>query len=500
MPSVSQVTSLRTNINSFGGVPVALPSTSRVRERVASANLAGFGDNSISKFYKDLSELNQYRNAKICVTSTGIIKEYINKFRSEANDIVSITQDGNAVELQDEINDLLRTVNFTKSFFSDKLDEYIYFGSELLLIRIPQSGDLGEATMDDLKYPFSSIVYRTKGKDDEIYLNGTRFETKLSDGSYYIPFRIGKLDAQLDEDGVNAWYLSGDQLQSSVWKASKPLFYGLVTELKLFILKDILTNLVQIQDIVSPNLLLANVDKNTSQEKATELAEEIEKLINQYGDLTQLLASNADVTTLSQFILNNVRVYPDMLGVIKGTDKLDFSRLTGKNNEIRSELDNTESQLVNAIGLPIDLYKGQASNKYDALKNSDRLLARVVDEMMTIDESLTEFVIKYAEHKGLDTKKLKVESKLFDYSFVNGINSTYKYDTAAQYLRNLTAFAGEIKQALESTADVFDVEKMYNFLADNAEIVYPGFKDLIRPDFVNLIKKNVNEQGKSDDA
>jgi hypothetical protein len=498
MPSVSQVTSLRTNINSFGGVPVALPSNTRVRERVASANLAGFGDNSISKFYKDLSELNQYRNAKICVTSTGIIKEYINKFRSEAQDIVSVTRDGREIPESAEINDLFRTIEFEKAFFSDKLDEYIYFGSDLFLIKIPSNNDLSEAKLDDLKYPFSSIIYRAKGKEDEIYLNGTRLVTKLDDG-YYIPLRIGKLDAQLDEDGINGWYLQGDQFQNAVWKASKPLFNGLVTELKLFILKDILTNLVQIQDIVSPNLLLANVDKNTSQEKATELAEEIEKLINQYGDLTQLLSSNADVTTLSQFILNNVRVYPDMLGVIRGTDKLDFSRLTGKNNEIRSELDNTESQLVNAIGLPIDLYKGQASNKYDALKNSDRLLARVVDEMNTIDDSIIAFSRDFLEHKGVDTKGLKFDSKLFDYSFVNGINSTYKYDTAAQYLRNLTAFAGEIKQALESTADVFDTEKMYQFLASNAEIVYPGFKDLIRPDFVDTIKNKANEQSEPRD-
>jgi hypothetical protein len=82
---------------------------------------------------------------------------------------------------------------------------------------------------------------------------------------------------------------------------------------------------------------------------------------------------------------------------------------------------------------------------------------------------------------------------------VNGINSTYKYDTAAQYLRNLTAFAGEIKQALESTADVFDTEKMYQFLASNAEIVYPGFKDLIRPDFVDTIKNKANEQSEPRD-
>jgi hypothetical protein len=498
MPSVSQLTSIRTNINSFGGVTVSLPSTSRVRERVASANLAGFGDNSISKFYKDLSELNQYRNAKICVTSTGIIKEYINKFRSNAQDPISITKDGAEIELSKEINDLLRTVKFEKTFFSDKLEEYVYFGSELLLIRIPDSGELGEARMDDLRYPFSSIILHTKDKD-EIYLNGVRFETKR-DGYYYLPLRIGKLDAQLDEDGLNSFYLMGDQLQETVWKASKPLFNGLVTELKLFILKDILSNLVQIQDIVSPNLLLANVDKNTSQEKATELAEEIEKLINQYGDLTQLLASNADVTTLSQFILNNVRVYPDMLGVIKGTDKLDFSRLTGKNNEIRSELDNTESQLVNAIGIPIDLYKGQASNKYDALKNSDRLLARVIDEMLTIDESLTAFVVSYLEHKGVDIEGLKIESKLFDYSFVNGINSIYKNDTASQYLKNLVAFASEVKEALESTSEVFDTDKFYNLLATNAEIVYPGFKDLVKKDFIENLKKRANEQSEPDDT
>jgi len=258
----------------------------------------------------------------------------------------------------------------------------------------------------------------------------------------------------------------------------------------LFILKDILTQLIQIQDIVSPNLLLANVDKNTSEEKAIELSEEIEKLINQYGDLTQLISSTADVNTLSQFILNNVRVYPDQNGVIKNTDKFDFSRLTGKNQEVRNELDNTETQLVNAIGLPIELYRGNATNKYDALKNSDRLLARVVDEMNTIDDSVIEFVIDYLKSIGKYETGIKVESNLFDYSFVNGINSTYKYDTSTQYLRNLSQFALDIKATLETTSDVFEVDKLYKYLTNNAELVYPGFKDLIRPDFLKKLKES----------
>lgn len=492
MPSISQVTSLRTNINSFGGQAVSLPGSNRVRQRVASSNLGGFGDNSVSKYYKDLSELNQYRYAKICLTSSGIIEEYVKKFRSNAVDLLTITKDGNEIPESKNLNELLRSINFEKNFFGDKLQEYVYFGSELLLIKIPKSGEITEAELENLKYSFSSILYSTKDKD-EIYINGERLEL-VHDDFYYIPLRIGKLDLILEEDSGYSFVNNYSNLiQEFQWKASQPLFYGLVTELKLFILKDILTKLIQIQDIVSPNLLLANVDKNTSEEKATELSEEIEKLINQYGDLTQLIASTADVNTLSQFILNNVRVYPDQNGVIKNTDKFDFSRLTGKNQEVRNELDSEETQLVNAIGIPIELYRGNATNKYDALKNSDRLLARVVSEMNTIDDSLIDFAIDYLKSIGKYETGVKVESNLFDYSFVNGINSTYKSDTSTQYLRSLNQFAKDIKDTLTETSDIFDSEKLYKYLTDNAELVYPGFKELIRPDFLENLKKAIEK-------
>lgn len=500
MASVSQVTSLRTNINSFGGQVVSIPSSSRVRERVASANLGGFGDNSIEHFYKDLSELNTYRTAKICITAPGIIEEYLNKFRSNSSNTVTITRDGHEIEESEKLNALFRSIKFDKVFFGDKLQEYIYFGSELLLIKVPDSGNISESELDNLRYPFSSIVHKFKNKQ-EYYVNGELLSTK-GDGYFYLPLRIGKLDLQLDEDNSSNPALSGSDslLRSDTWLASQPLFYGLVTELKLFILKDILTQLIQIQDIISPNLLLANVDKNTSQEKATELAEQIEKLINQYGDLTQLIASNADVTTLSQFILNNVRVYPDLLGVINGTNKLDFTRLTGKNNEVRTELDNTESQLVNAIGIPIELYKGNSTNKFDALKNSDRLLARVTTEMNTIDSSIEEFCIDYLKSIGKYDSGIKIEVNLFDYSFINGINSSYKYETSTQYIRNIAQLARDIKETLDSTRDIFDTDKFYNYLTNNAELVYPGFKELMRPDFITNLQKrgSEDEQDKSE--
>ena len=498
MPNISQIAALRTNINSFGGQVVAIPGSNRVRSRVASSNLGGFGDNTVSKFYKDLSELNQYKSAKICQTVSGIIDEYVKKFRSNASDLVTVTLDGSEIPESQKINELLRSVKFEKEFFGDKLKEYIYFGSELLLIKVPKSGEIKEAKLENIKYPFSSILFECIDNDKpQLYINGEILNL-IEDDFYYIPLRIGKLDLILEDDSSYT-YRDGNLIQDSQWKASQPLFYGLVIDLKLFILKDILTKLIQIQDIVSPNLLLANVDKSTSQEKAVELAEEIEKLINQYGDLTQLISSTADVNTLSQFILNNVRVYPDQNGAIKNTDKFDFSRLIGKNNEVRNELENEETQLVNAIGIPPDLYRGNAANKYDALKNSDRLMARVVDEMTTIDDSLIAFTIDYLKSIGKYEIGIKVESNLFDYSFVNAINSTYKNDTSTQYLKSLSQFAMDIKETLTSTADIFDVDKLYKYLTNNAELVYPGFKDLIREKFLDelkaKIKKNESEEG-----
>lgn len=487
MPSVSQVTSIRTNINSFGGEVIAIPGSNKIRERVGSSNLGGFGDNSIEQFLKDMSELNQYKTAKICMNAAGIIEEYINKFRSNSSDVVSITKDGEEVEYSKNLNDLFRAINFDKAFFEDKLHEYVYFGSQLMLIRVPTNGSISDSELENLKYPFSSIVFATKDSKD-YYVNGERLNLK-GDGFFYLPLRIGKLDLELEETTNSGVVFDGNLIQEHSWKASMPLFYGLVTDLKLFILKDVLTHLIQIQDIVAPNLLLANVDKSTSQEKATELAEQIEKLINQYGDLTQLISSNADITTLSQFILNNVRVYPDMMGAIKGTDKLDFSRLTGKNQEIRSELDTTETQLVNAIGLPIDLYRGNATNKYDAINQSDRLQARVGSEMTTIDESIVQFCIDYLKSIGKYERGMKIESKLFDYTFLNGITSNYKYNASNQFLKNLTQLAKDIEQAVTETKDIFDVDKLTTFLTDNAEVLYPGFKDLLRKDYIEKLKE-----------
>lgn len=496
MPSVSQITSLKTNINSFGGNIISIPGSSGVRNKVSSSNLGGFGDNSIDKFYQDLSELKLYRNAKICKTIVGILSEYVIKFRSKSNDLVTITENGVETPESVKLNQLFRTINLQKLFFDDKLKDYIYYGSQLILIKVPKSGDIEESVAENLRYSFSSIVHEYKNLT-EFYVNGELLDLR-NDRYFYLPLRIGSLNLQLDEPNQGSFQTRTDELiQTESWLASEPLFHGNVIELKLFILKDILTQLIQIQDIVSPNLLLTNVDKNTSQEKATELAEQIETLINQYGDLTQLIASNADITTLSQFILNNVRVYPDMLGVINGTNKLDFSRLTGKNNEVRNELENTESQLVNAIGIPIDLYRGNSTNKFDALKQSDRLLSTVVAEMNSIDSSVREFCLNYLDGIGKLNKDTIVECNIFDYSFIEGINSSYKYETSNQYIRNMVEFVSGIKDTISSTKGVLNSEKLYNYLVKKAEMIYPGVSDLLDENLLEKLEnQNTDEQDK----
>jgi hypothetical protein len=492
MPSVSNLASLRTNINSFGGKVVSLQGTG-INRKVSSANLGGFGDNSIDNFYKDLSELYQYKTAEICLTSTGIIEDYVNKFTSEAKNLLSITKDGSEIPESEEINNLLNLINF-KKVNRDKLWDTIYFGSWLHLIRVPKDGDISKASLVELAYPYSSIIHKINGKY-EYYVNGDKLE--LQDNEYnYIPLRIGKLNLILDDSDFVTF--GKNLILEDSWLASGPLFHGMEVKLKLYILKDLLTNLIQIQDIVSPNLLLANVDKNTSQQDAVKLSEELETLINQYGDLTQLISSNADLSTLSQFILNNVRVYPDLLGVLRGTDKLDFSRLLGRNNEIRQELSNQEEDLVNGIGIPIDLYKGRSTNRYSALKDSDRLVTRVSSEMDMISDSLIEFAWIYLKSKGKDDPDLKITCNLFDYSFIQGINSTYKYDTSTTYIRNLNDLARQIKDTLESTKGIFVADKLYKYLTDTAELVYPGFNELINPDFLDELNKPEPEESEFD--
>ena len=200
MASVSQVTSLRTNINSYGGRVISMRGlSSGISERVTSANLGGFGDNSIDKFYRDLSETYQYRNAGMCKTSSGIIEEYITKFRTNSSDYVTITVDGKEIEESAKINALLKAINFEKEFFDDKLNEYVLFGSELILAKVPKSGDITEASSVAIKFPFSSIVRESSAKT-EIYVNGEKLDLNPDEDYFYLPIRIGKLDLQLEEN------------------------------------------------------------------------------------------------------------------------------------------------------------------------------------------------------------------------------------------------------------------------------------------------------------
>lgn len=496
MAGLNQVTALRTNINSFGGQVISIPHKfNGIREKVGSSNLGGFGDNSIDKFYKDLTELHQYRNSKIALTSCEIIEEYLIKFLTKSSDLVTITKDGKDIEESSKINGVFSTINFRKAL-TEAIPDLVYYGSYLFLIKT--SDKIQDFKLVNLSYPYSSISHTNEGKEI-LYVNGDQL--KLNDGdNNYLALRLGKYDLNLDENKWGGVAQPKELIETSFWKASKPIFYGLMSELKLFILKDILTQLIQIQDIVSPNLLVAGVDKNTSPEKAIELSEKIETLINQYGDLTQLISSNADVNVLSQFILNNVRVYPDLLGAIRSTEKLDFSRLTGKNQEIRSELNTTEEQLVNSIGIPMDLYMGRSTNKYDALRQSDRLMARIQSEIEVIDNSVIDFTISYLKSIGKYDEKLNIKCNLFDTTFLNAINSSYKYETSTQYIRNIVELTSTIKGSLEQSADIFELDKFYNYLVNAAELVYPGFSDLIKKGYLDDLKKEAEMRAKFDET
>ena len=337
---------------------------------------------SLNGYLNRMQELSYYKENSISKTVLDILKDTLVSLITDSDDLISIKDISKKSELkvQDAINGIFKDIAIKDHIKSD-LESIIYYGS------------------------CSYRLVENKKKYKLRYLNHpnkviTVFKDNLVDK--YITFSLGNEIIELNREEIisittNDHILDVDSLLylKNISKDQKgdpkkdvldsfdkrylggsPLYNNISLKIKEYILKDYLIAQLGIKELIQPSILLIGVDNNSDKTDALELSLMIEDLINKNIDFSYLESSYYDIKKLAKTLIDNIRVIPDFNNKLSGMTDLNLDKLADKINTVRQEQETLKEELLNSLGIPYDLFKGQ-STRWEQIKTSQRFNSKV---------------------------------------------------------------------------------------------------------------------------
>lgn len=433
---------LTTNI--VGHTKVHSPISSNILFTAGSGSTTyetSIDERDISVYYTRLKEIERYELTDLSETIVTLYKDYITN---------SIVMDNSPITIKNEkfkkheqlITKLFKDLDLVSELFNN-LNNFIFYGSHSVNIKYDKKEK--RLLKRDLVNPNSVIPVYEGGKlVKNLTLN---HEGDVIEIPPFSVIRFGANELHLLDDYNEREYSPLEILRDSQFLASKPLYYGMISKVKEYLLKDKLISLLSIKDLIQPLVFLIGVEKTTSSQKATELAQNTERLINNYVDTSSFLTGTFSVNELVNALISNVKVLPDFNSALQGMNTLDLSKLSDKVEGMRAEQDATKEDILNTTGVPLDLFLGRAS-KWEALKTSERLNSKVNTYINIIKTSfqkaaaqlvflVTEEVIPHTEFAVNIFTKTAI-----DYN--NAINNSEAVTTLMEAVKNIITDAEEI--------------------------------------------------------
>lgn len=348
-------------------------------------------DKELNSYLANVDELEKYEGHDLVETVVGLFSDYVKSHLVDNTKYVEF-KDPNYARIGEIVNEVLLDLDIITEL-KKNMNKIVYYNSHAFGISYNET--LKKYEKHALVESFSTISVTKK---DEKQFNLIRNEEKKL--VVVAPFslcRITTNDFDLvtpkDHD-VFAKQENEDPFKvTSGFKLSvgKPLYYGVLSKLKEFVLTSRLISLLSIKELIQPLIMLIKVEKNTTPDKAAELARNAENLINKYVDSSTILAGQYSIDDIIQIINDNVKVLPDFNSSVENMGSMDLSKLKDKIDSLKGEQDQKREDLLNTAAMPLDLFLGRAS-KFEAIKSSERMQSKITSLISGIETSIRGFV------------------------------------------------------------------------------------------------------------
>lgn len=456
---------------------------------------------SLTRYLERIDELTSYLEFHITKTSIDVIKDALMELIITDNpNIISLPDDP---EAEADINKILNEMQLIKHITSD-ISELIYYGSYSYAMEL--TDDNKSCKLRYLKNPTKVIstwkdskldsyfTYDMAGEMHEFNKNEifsiSTYDYKLEFDENISSDRLKQLNAEIEgEEAVTKLNVAREKSKRGVtsydkrYLAGTPLFGYITGKIKEYILKDYLLSILSIKDLIQPIILLVGLEKTTALEEGVDLTQKVESLINKNLDMSFMEAKGLSVKDLAMSLIDNIRVLPDYDSKLAGMTDLNLDKISEKIDRIRMDQQTIKEDLINAIGLPPDLFEGRAS-RWESIKMSQRFESKVSYYVDMINKSVVLLAENLYDRLKL-SKKLDIEGKitsnLMDTDSLEYTKKVARMDTLAESVNRIADLAN-IVSGLEQN-QLVEIKALKEYIKEGVKKFNdPAMAKMINPD------------------
>ena len=456
---------------------------------------------SLTRYLERIDELTSYLEFHITKTSIDVIKDALMELIITDNpNIISLPDDP---EAEADINRILNEMQLIKHITSD-ISELIYYGSYSYAMEL--TDDNKSCKLRYLKNPTKVIstwkdskldsyfTYDMAGEMHEFNKNEifsiSTYDYKLEFDDNISSDRLKQLNAEIEgEESKTRLNIAKEKEKKRItsydkrYLAGTPLFGYITGKIKEYILKDYLLSILSIKDLIQPIILLVGLEKTTALEEGVDLTQKVESLINKNLDMSFMEAKGLSVKELAMSLIDNIRVLPDYDSKLAGMTDLNLDKISEKIDRIRMDQQTIKEDLINAIGLPPDLFEGRAS-RWESIKMSQRFESKVSYYVDMINKSVVLLAENLYDRLKL-SKKLDIEGKitsnLMDTDSLEYTKKVARMDTLAESVNRIADLAN-IVSGLEQN-QLVEIKALKEYIKEGVKKFNdPAMAKVINPD------------------
>jgi hypothetical protein len=456
---------------------------------------------SLTRYLERIDELTSYLEFHITKTSIDVIKDALMELIITDNpNIISLPDDP---EAEADINRILNEMQLIKHITSD-ISELIYYGSYSYAMEL--TDDNKSCKLRYLKNPTKVIstwkdskldsyfTYDMAGEMHEFNKNEifsiSTYDYKLEFDDNISSDRLKQLNAEIEgEESKTRLNIAKEKEKKRItsydkrYLAGTPLFGYITGKIKEYILKDYLLSILSIKDLIQPIILLVGLEKTTALEEGVDLTQKVESLINKNLDMSFMEAKGLSVKELAMSLIDNIRVLPDYDSKLAGMTDLNLDKISEKIDRIRMDQQTIKEDLINAIGLPPDLFEGRAS-RWESIKMSQRFESKVSYYVDMINKSVVLLAENLYDRLKL-SKKLDIEGKitsnLMDTDSLEYTKKVARMDTLSESVNRIADLAN-IVSGLEQN-QLVEIKALKEYIKEGVKKFNdPAMAKMINPD------------------
>lgn len=478
----------RTNIVDPGGYSALnFGSKSVQSQRSKKTTMAPLNPKFLTDYFKTFDDLREYESSEIGVIATGAITDYIKNYINYNDPIINIKNES-LRGWAEKINKILDQHLKIRDELSNNIDPIVYYGS--YCFKINWDEEARKFKKAALAHPNSVVSVYRGGKLDSYLVISRNGNVAIVEPDKIL--RIGAPDYYLINDTGQNLYLEQDKkkaekaqekdtiLDDSKIAAGSPLFINVLPKIKEYLLKEQLISLIGIKDLITPMILLLSVDKNTAPDDANELALNVENLFNKYSDVSTIYSQSFSINSLSDAILNNIRVFPDYNSASSSMQEaMQMNKMAEKIQMIRQEQDFLKENILRAIGIPSVLYSGDTT-KWEAIKMSERLNSKVSSLIKRINDSIFSIIetISKQVFPDIHFERSDIEINIFNKTQVEFNSIINSCEMAGQVLSSVNQLIDMLSQEMQQ--ETVDREKYFDYVKSLIQQADPSAVEIIR--------------------